>query len=156
MAVYFGRGASYDTIYNQFRKYRQEADLMVPNGLRRTAPSTPNRRRPATTSTPRSGRGSVTKSVSATKTAYTKAYLETPTKKGIIKKEGNRDDPIVLEDEDDNDAFVVKREREDAKPSAAASEVKREPVIAMEAISTQWYDQGFGRLHICFSFWDIW
>ncbi|EGD92683.1 hypothetical protein TESG_00255 [Trichophyton tonsurans CBS 112818] len=125
MAVYFGQGATYDAIHGQFRRFRQDANKMR-GSASGTVPSTPSRRRNAASSTPRSGRGAITKSASAKKSNYNNSNMETPTKKRELKMDSNKDDPIILDDdEEDVTTPLVKHEM---------SEVKHEnPVIKEEA-----------------------
>ncbi|OAL69412.1 hypothetical protein A7D00_6531 [Trichophyton violaceum] len=125
MAVYFGQGATYDSINGQFRRFRQDANKMR-GSESGTVPSTPSRRRNVASSTPRSGRGAITKSGSAKKPNYSNSNIETPTKKRESKMDSNKDDPIILDDDEESVTTpLVKHEM---------SEVKHEnPVIKEEA-----------------------
>lgn len=129
MATYFGQGASYDSLQNQFRKYRRMADTMK-GSTEQAAPFTPNRRRNGgVPTTPRSGR--VTKSTSAKKsTNFMKASLETPTKAGIVTKKNNIDDPIILDDDEDEDIPTIKHENSNMT-TAVKEEIKPESVVHM-------------------------
>ncbi|KAL1959052.1 hypothetical protein VTO42DRAFT_3293 [Malbranchea cinnamomea] len=121
MAVYFGHGASYDSIESRFRPYRQTAAEMraeTPHG----ATVTPSRRLGDPPSTPRITNGRISKAGSSSRKTSTvrSADPETPTNKckdkDIMRK------TIVLDDDDD-DAF-------DNSPRNANVTLKREGVVA--------------------------
>ncbi|EFR00828.1 hypothetical protein MGYG_03832 [Nannizzia gypsea CBS 118893] len=136
MAVYFGQDASYDSIHNQFRRFRRTADEMQ-GALGQAAPSTPIRRRNATPSTPRSGRGAIVKPTSAQKASnYNKFNIETPTRKAGLNVDGNIHDPIILDDDDDEDNVttpIIKHEKREVKHdiTPVKEEAKPEEIISM-------------------------
>lgn len=114
MAVYFGQGATYDSMHGRFREYRRMADTM--QGATGGPVTTPTSRRTRTApSTPRS-RGGITKSSSSKKKQTEKRYLpshyNTTSRKGV-KTENPTPETIILDDNDedeDDDLLYLKNE----------------------------------------------
>ncbi|QVM11842.1 hypothetical protein D8B26_006486 [Coccidioides posadasii str. Silveira] len=131
MAVYFGQGATYDSLQHRFREYRRMAESMTERTPRRNnncraggVPSTPRTARAPNTATPRTNsRGGVAKPGSAGKGV--KSPYTAPSKTQMIGKGASIEHSILLDDDDDDDgSHFIKNERS-ATPIKAAP--KAEP-----------------------------
>ncbi|EEP79288.1 predicted protein [Uncinocarpus reesii 1704] len=134
MAVYFGQGATYDSIQYRFREYRKMAEAMTegsPTSSRRgpNTPRTPRTTTSTTTTTPRTNtRGGVAKPA-AKATPKTPSKHATPSK---MRGGASAGDSIILDDDDD---LFVK-----AEPST----LSRNPGLKIE----QGSQHGFGIFSI--------
>lgn len=147
MAVFFGQGASYDSMQGRFREYRRTAESMKGN-TSSSVGSTPSRRNRNPT-TPRSARGRVTKTTpSKSKQSIHRgldSIVTTPTKmenNNIIKMESSVPETILLDDDDDDDDLqFLKEEGNGNRPpvlsfgnrdnGVGTATIKSEPVARM-------------------------
>ena len=118
MAVYFGQGATYDTMQGRFRTYRRMSEDMRAASPQGKATSTPSRSKKGSTSTtPRKSKGGVTKSPK--KSRASRAMTETPTKKGkgvnanLIRDIIELDDDEIITVKDETDTTTTKLALED-------------------------------------------
>ncbi|KAI1912947.1 hypothetical protein LOZ12_004814 [Ophidiomyces ophidiicola] len=119
MAIYFGQGATYDSIQHRFREYRRVASTMAQG-----SPAGGTQGRRGVISTPRkNSRGGIAKTGFTKKTPTELSSYITPSKNGRFKGGNSSKDAICLSDDDcknllkqepkkeeNQDAFQVKAE----------------------------------------------
>ncbi|PGH18810.1 hypothetical protein AJ79_00223 [Helicocarpus griseus UAMH5409] len=131
MALYFGNGATYDSMQGRFREYRKIAERMRQENPGAVGSETPVRRNP---STPGSGR--VTKPTSTAKNRRIQGNPTTPTKSVKGKRGVGMMGAILLDGENDS---LIKSEDGAGNGAAAVMGVKSENRFAGADISRNGY-----------------